>query len=99
MSQRDGAPREAVSCGGAGLSAASAGPNNKFFSKEEPLFIRTAGAVQGEERDVMMVSLGVAPNAGGKKIGQNTGALSRPDGLAVANLLLSHARLAHSTWE
>jgi hypothetical protein len=49
VSQRDGAPKEAVSCGGAGLSAASAGPNNKFFSKEEqPLFIRTAGAVQGD---------------------------------------------------
>ena len=40
----------------------------------------------------MMVSLGVAPNAEGK-ISQNTGALSRPDGLAVANVLLSRARL------
>ena len=78
--------------GKAGLSAATAGPDNRFFSKEEPFFIRTAGAVQGEERDVMMVSLGVAPNAEGK-ISQNTGALSRPDGLAVANVLLSRARL------
>ena len=40
----------------------------------------------------MIVSLGVAPNAKGK-ISQNTGALSRPDGLAVANVLLSRARL------
>ena len=78
--------------GKAGLSAATAGPDNQFFSKEEPFFIRTAGAVQGEERDVMMVSLGVAPNAEGK-ISQHTGALSRPDGLAVANVLLSRARL------
>jgi hypothetical protein len=78
--------------GKAGLSAATAGPDNRFFAKEEPFFIRTAGAVQGEERDVMMVSLGVAPNAEGK-ISQNTGALSRPDGLAVANVLLSRARL------
>jgi len=78
--------------GKAGLSAASAGPDNRFFSKEEPFFIRTAGAVQGEERDVMIVSLGVARNAEGK-ISQNTGALSRPDGLAVANVLLSRARL------
>jgi hypothetical protein len=76
----------------AGLSAASAGPDNRFFSKEEPFFVRTAGAVQGEERDVMIVSLGVARNAEGK-ISQNTGALSRPDGLAVANVLLSRARL------
>ena len=78
--------------GKAGLSAESAGPDNQFFSKDEPFFIRTAGAVQGEERDVMIVSLGVAPNAEGK-ISQNTGALSRPDGLAVANVLLSRARL------
>jgi hypothetical protein len=78
--------------GQAGLSAASAGPDNKFFSVEEPFFIRTAGAVQGEERDVMIVSLGVAPNAQGK-ISQHVGALSRPDGLAVANVLLSRARL------
>jgi hypothetical protein len=48
--------------------------------------------VQGEERDVMIVSLGVAPNLEGK-ISQHTGALSRPDGLAVANVLLSRARL------
>ena len=74
------------------LSAATAGPDNRFFSKEEPFFVRTAGAVQGEERDVMIVSLGVAPNLEGK-ISQNTGALSRPDGLAVANVLLSRARL------
>lgn len=78
--------------GKAGLSAASKGPDNKFFSATEPFFIRTAGAVQGEERDVMIVSLGVAPNAQGK-ISQNLGALSRPDGLAVANVMLSRARL------
>jgi hypothetical protein len=78
--------------GKVGLSAASAGPDNRFFSKEEPFFIRTAGAVQGEERDVMIVSLGVAPNLE-SKISQHTGALSRPDGLAVANVLLSRARL------
>jgi nucleoside-triphosphatase THEP1 len=76
----------------AGLSAASAGSDNKFFSVAEPFFIRTAGAVQGEERDVMIVSLGVAPNAQGK-INQSVGALSRPDGLAVANVMLSRARL------
>ena len=74
------------------LSAATAGPDNRFFSKEEPFFVRTAGAVQGEERDVMIVSLGVAPNLEGK-ISQHTGALSRPDGLAVANVRLSRARL------
>jgi hypothetical protein len=78
--------------GKAGLSAASTRPDNKFFSTTEPFFIRTAGAVQGEERDVMIVSLGVAPNAQGK-ISQNLGALSRPDGLAVANVMLSRARL------
>ena len=78
--------------GEAKLSAATASPDNRFFSRDEPFFIRTAGAVQGEERDVMLVSLGVAPNAEGK-ISQNTGALSRPDGLAVANVLLSRARL------
>ena len=68
----------------------AAGPDNKFFSKEEPFFIRTAGAVQGEER-ATMVSHGVAPNAEGK-ISQRPRAVA-PRRPAVANVLLSRARL------
>ena len=63
-----------------------------FFSTKEPFFIRTAGAVQGEERDVMLISLGVGPDAEGK-INQTTGALGRADSVALTNVMLSRARM------
>ena len=76
----------------AGISAATAGGGNRFFSKTEPFFIRTAGAVQGEERDCILISLGIAPDKDGR-ISQNIGVLSRPDGLALCNVMLSRSRL------
>jgi len=59
---------------GAGISAASAGEGNCFFSQTEPFFVRTAGALQGEERDVILISLGVAPDSDGR-INQRVGVL------------------------
>ena len=63
-----------------------------FFSSKEPFFIRTAGSVQGEERDVMLISLGVARDAEGK-LHQSAGALGRADALALTNVMLSRARM------
>jgi hypothetical protein len=73
---------------------ASEGPKRPigFFSSKEPFFIRTAGAIQGEERDVVLISLGVGPDEKGK-INQSTGLLGRPDALALVNVMLSRARL------
>ena len=77
---------------GAGISAASAGEGNCFFSQTEPFFVRTAGALQGEERDVILISLGVAPDSDGR-INQRVGVLSRSDSLALCNVMLSRSRL------
>ena len=77
---------------GAGILAASAGEGNCFFSKTEPFFVRTAGALQGEERDVILISLGVAPDSDGR-INQRVGVLSRSDSLALCNVMLSRSRL------
>ena len=76
----------------AGISAAAAGENNRFFAKTEPFFVRTAGAVQGEERDVLLISLGVAPDKNGR-ISQRIGVLSRNDSLALCNVMMSRSRL------
>ena len=63
-----------------------------FFSSKELFFIRTAGAVQGEERDVILISLGVAPDLEGK-IRQNVGLMARKDSVALVNVMLSRSRL------
>ena len=56
----------------------------------EPFFVRTTDAVQGEERDVVLVSVTLGPVQG--RFDQKFGPLSRGDPLKRLNVMLSRAR-------
>ena len=61
------------------------------FSQEEPLFIKNLENVQGDERDVILFSIGFGPDEKGK-IYMNFGPLNRDGGWRRLNVAVSRAR-------
>ncbi|MCD7972347.1 MAG: DUF3320 domain-containing protein [Candidatus Azobacteroides sp.] len=58
---------------------------------KEPLFIKNLENVQGDERDVILFSVGYGPDAAGK-VSMNFGPLNRPGGERRLNVAVSRAR-------
>jgi hypothetical protein len=54
-------------------------------------FVKSLESVQGDERDVMIFSIGYGPDANGK-VSTNFGALSRPKGWRRLNVAITRAR-------
>ena len=65
-----------------------------FFNShsEEPFFIKNLENVQGDERDVIFISVGYGRNAEGR-VYQNFGPLNRDGGERRLNVLISRAKL------
>lgn len=61
------------------------------FSADEPLFIKNLENVQGDERDVILFSIGFGPDENGK-IYMNFGPLNRDGGWRRLNVAVSRAR-------
>lgn len=61
------------------------------FGSEEPLFIKNLENVQGDERDVILFSIGFGPDESGK-IYMNFGPLNREGGWRRLNVAVSRAR-------
>jgi hypothetical protein len=60
-------------------------------SLDEPLFIKNLENVQGDERDVMIFSIGYGPDATGK-VGMNFGPLNRRGGERRLNVAITRAK-------
>jgi very-short-patch-repair endonuclease len=58
----------------------------------EPFFIKNLENVQGDERDVMMVSMTYGPREAGGKVPQNFGPINRDGGHRRLNVLFSRAK-------
>jgi very-short-patch-repair endonuclease len=65
----------------------------EFFStaNDEPFFIKNLESLQGDERDVIFISVGYGPDASGY-FGMNFGPLSNSGGERRLNVLISRAR-------
>ena len=61
------------------------------FGSEEPLFIKNLENVQGDERDVILFSIGYGPDENGK-VYMNFGPLNRDGGWRRLNVAVSRAR-------
>ncbi len=61
------------------------------FNSEEPLFIKNLENVQGDERDVILFSVGYGPDSTGK-VSMNFGPLNREGGWRRLNVAVSRAR-------
>ena len=61
------------------------------YGREEPLFIKNLENVQGDERDVILFSIGFGPDEQGK-ITMNFGPLNRDGGWRRLNVAVSRAR-------
>ena len=61
------------------------------FNEDEPLFIKNLENVQGDERDVILFSIGFGPDAHGK-VYMNFGPLNREGGWRRLNVAVSRAR-------
>ena len=61
------------------------------FSGKEPLFIKNLENVQGDERDVILFSVGYGPDAAGR-VTMNFGPLNRDGGWRRLNVAVSRAR-------
>ncbi len=61
------------------------------YHSEEPLFIKNLENVQGDERDVILFSIGYGPDAQGR-VSMNFGPLNREGGWRRLNVAVSRAR-------
>ena len=61
------------------------------FERDEPLFIKNLESVQGDERDVILFSIGYGPDAEGR-VSMNFGPLNREGGWRRLNVAVSRAR-------
>ena len=61
------------------------------YGSEEPLFIKNLENVQGDERDVILFSIGFGPDPSGK-LSMNFGPLNRDGGWRRLNVAVSRAR-------
>jgi hypothetical protein len=75
------------------LDAFAANPELEAYATdcEEPLFIKNLENVQGDERDVIMFSIGYGPDARGK-VSMNFGPLNNSGGERRLNVAVSRAR-------
>ena len=62
-----------------------------LYSGEEPVFIKNLENVQGDERDVILFSIGYGPDKNGK-VSMNFGPLNRDGGWRRLNVAVSRAR-------
>lgn len=63
----------------------------KFMTSEEPLFVKNLENVQGDERDVILFSIGYGPDENGK-ITLNFGPLNRENGWKRLNVAITRAK-------
>ncbi|MCT4664991.1 MAG: DUF3320 domain-containing protein [Flavobacteriales bacterium] len=63
----------------------------KIWNNEEPLFIKNLENVQGDERDIILFSIGYAPDKNGK-LSLNFGPLNREGGWRRLNVAVSRSR-------
>jgi very-short-patch-repair endonuclease len=61
------------------------------YEGEEPLFVKNLENVQGDERDIILFSIGYGPDEAGK-IGLNFGPINREGGWRRLNVAVSRAR-------
>ncbi|GAC1310616.1 MAG: DUF3320 domain-containing protein [Mucilaginibacter sp.] len=61
------------------------------YESEEPLFVKNLENVQGDERDIILFSIGYGPDEAGK-IGLNFGPINREGGWRRLNVAVSRAR-------
>lgn len=61
------------------------------YESEEPLFVKNLENVQGDERDIILFSIGYGPDETGK-IGLNFGPINREGGWRRLNVAVSRAR-------
>jgi len=64
---------------------------SKAFKREEPLFVKNLENVQGDERDVILFSVGYGPNENGH-VSMNFGPLNQTGGERRLNVALTRAR-------
>lgn len=64
---------------------------NLAFNREEPVFIKNLENVQGDERDVILFSVGYGPDISGR-VSLNFGPLNRDGGERRLNVAVSRAR-------
>lgn len=63
----------------------------KLLTPEEPLFVKNLENVQGDERDVILFSIGYGPDENGK-ITLNFGPLNRENGWKRLNVAITRAK-------
>jgi very-short-patch-repair endonuclease len=59
---------------------------------KEPFFVKNLESIQGDERDVIFLSVGYGPDGTGRPISSNFGALNRDGGWRRLNVLVTRAR-------
>ena len=64
---------------------------SRAFSREEPVFVKNLENVQGDERDVVLFSIGYGPDENGN-VSMNFGPLSKAGGERRLNVALTRAR-------
>lgn len=66
-----------------------------FFSKStnEPFFVKNLENIQGDERDVIFISVGYGPASNGGYLSMNFGPINREGGERRLNVLISRAKL------
>jgi hypothetical protein len=66
---------------------------DRYFSRDwhEPVFVKNLESVQGDERDVILFSVGYGPDASGK-VSQNFGPLNKEGGARRLNVAITRAR-------
>ena len=67
---------------------------NLAFNREEPVFIKNLENVQGDERDVILFSVGYGPDVNGR-VSLNFGPLNRDGGERRLNVAVSRLSLIH----
>ena len=65
----------------------------RFFGSEwaEPVFVKNLESVQGDEREIILFSIGYGPDAGGR-VSQNFGPLNKDGGARRLNVAITRAR-------
>lgn len=64
---------------------------DRFFTNDQPVFVKNLENVQGDERDVMLFSIGYGPDAAGK-VWVNFGPLNQRGGERRLNVAITRAR-------
>jgi len=67
-----------------------------FFNghNHEPFFVKNLENVQGDERDVILISIGYGKTDGGESLNMNFGPLNKEGGERRLNVLISRARMS-----